>query len=117
MPRQVRPLRHVTVDFSLHSPGFGRETGVRSGRHRFLYGVQTWIPAVDHKLEGLSEGHVLDLSLEPESLEATALAVGFACEGPVRLEVKILEVQTAEPREVIKALAATVRCCDHCEGH
>ena len=117
MPHQVRPLRHVTVEFSLRSPGHGRETSERRGRHRFLYGVQTWIPAVDHKLEGLSAGHVLEFSLEPEAFEATALAVRSAGEGPISLQVRILEVQPAEPREVIKALAATVRCCDRCEGH
>jgi len=117
MREQIRPLRHVTVDFSLHLPGLGGETGMRSGQHRFLYGVQTWIPAVDHKLEGLSAGDVLDLSLEPEFLKATALAVESPGEGSLRLEVKILEVRTAEPREVIKALAAMVRCCNHCDGH
>jgi hypothetical protein len=116
MAEQVRVLRHVTVEFSLHSPVHGRETAVTRGRHRFLYGVQSWIPVVDQKLEGLSEGQVLDLSLEREALEGTALAVPSTGEGPVRLEVRILGVQTAEPREVIKALAAKVHCCDHCEG-
>jgi hypothetical protein len=117
MAEQVRVLRHVTVEFSLHSPGHGGGTAVTRGQHRFLYGVQSWIPVVDGKLEGLSEGQILDLSLQPEALAGTTLGVELAGEGPVRLEVRILGVQTAEPREVIKALAATVHCCDHCEGH
>jgi hypothetical protein len=116
MAEQVRVLRHVTVEFSLHSPGQGKGTAVTRRRHRFLYGVQSWIPAVDQKLEGLSEGQVLDLSLEPEVLEGTTVGGELVGEGPVRLEVRILGVQTAEPREVVKALAATVHCCDHCEG-
>jgi hypothetical protein len=35
----------------------------------------------------------------------------------VVLELKIIAVAKAEPKEVVKALAASVNCCDHCGGH
>ena len=117
MPAQVKPLHHVTLEFSLCPPEELKATGRREGRHRFLYGVQTWIPAVDHKLEGLFEGDMVEVSLAPEILEAIGVAVEAGCRHPARLAVRILEVREAEPREVIKALAAAVHCCDHCEGH
>lgn len=117
MSPQVKPLHHVTLEFSLFLPEELKATGIREGRHRFLYGVQTWIPAVDHELEGLVEGDVVEFSLEPAALRTIGVAIEAGCERPARLAVKILEVQKAEPREVIRALAATVHCCDHCEGH
>jgi len=117
MPAQVKPLHHVTVEFSLCPREEPAATGIREGRHRFLYGVQTWIPAVDHKLEGLVEGDMVEFSLEPGALRAIGVAIEAGCAHPARLTVRILEVHKAEPREVIKALAATVHCCDHCEGH
>jgi NifB/MoaA-like Fe-S oxidoreductase len=33
------------------------------------------------------------------------------------LELKIIAVAKAEPKEVVKALAASVHCCDHCGSH
>jgi hypothetical protein len=117
MSAQVKPLHHVTLEFSLRPPEEAKTTGKKEGRHRFLYGVQTWIPAVDHKLEGLFEGDTVEVSLEPEVLEAIGVAVEAGCGHPGRLAVRILEVRKAEPREVIKALAAAVHCCDHCHGH
>jgi FKBP-type peptidyl-prolyl cis-trans isomerase 2 len=117
MCAQVKPLHHVTLEFSLSLPEELKATGRREGRHRFLYGVQTWIPAVDHRLEGLFEGDMIEVSLEPEILGAIGVAVEPGYGNPTRLAVRILEVQTADPREVIKALAAMVHCCDHCEGH
>ena len=117
MSTQLKPLHHVTLEFSLSLPEELKATGRREGRHRFLYGVQTWIPALDHRLEGLFEGDMVEVSLEPESLGAIGVAVEAGYEHPARLAVRILEVREAEPREVIKALAATVHCCDHCEGH
>jgi len=117
MSAQVKPLHHVTLEFSLCQPEELKATGKRQGRHRFLYGVQTWIPAVDHKLEGLFEGDTVEVSVEPETLGAIGVAVDAGRGHPARLAVRILEVRKAEPREVIKALAAAVHCCDHCEGH
>jgi FKBP-type peptidyl-prolyl cis-trans isomerase 2 len=117
MSAQVKPLHHVTVEFSLCLPAELKATGRRAGRHRFLYGVQTWIPAVDHRLEDLLEGDMVEVSVEPEVLRAIGVAVEAGYGHPARLAVRILEVRKAEPREVIKALAATVHCCDHCEGH
>jgi FKBP-type peptidyl-prolyl cis-trans isomerase (trigger factor) len=117
MSIQVKPLHHVTLEFSLFLPEELEATGRKGGRHRFLYGVQTWIPGVDHRLEGLFEGDMVEISLEPENLGAMGVAVEAGCGHPARLAVRIVEVRKAEPREVIKALAATVHCCDHCEGH
>ena len=117
MSAQVKPLHHVTLEFSVWPPGEPEATGRREGRHRFLYGVQTWIPAVDHKLEGLVAGDMVEVSLEPEILGMIGVAVEAGCGHFARLAVRIREVRQAEPREVIKALAATVQCCDHCEGH
>lgn len=117
MSAQVKPLHHVTVEFSLCPPEGLKETGRREGRHRFLYGVQTWIPCLDHKLEGLFEGDMVEVSLEPEILGAIDVPVEAACGHSARLAVRIIEVRKAEPREVIKALAAAVHCCDHCDGH
>ena len=117
MSGRVQHLHHITVEFSLGSPDDPPETDKRRRRHRFLYGVQTWIPAVDHKFEGLVEGDTVELLVEPETLGAIGLAVEAAGASPVKLAVRIVEVRMAEPREVIKALAATVHCCDQCEGH
>jgi hypothetical protein len=117
MSAQVKPLHHVTLEFSLCPPEELGAKGRGERRHRFLYGVETWIPAVDQKLEGLSEGDLVEVSLQPEILGAIGVAIEPGCGHPARLAVRILEVRKAEPREVIKALAAAVHCCDHCKGH
>ncbi|HVO84999.1 MAG TPA: hypothetical protein VMU60_11295 [Syntrophobacteria bacterium] len=117
MPAQVKPLHYVTLEFSLRPQEELQGTGRRASRHRFLYGVQTWIPAVDHKLEGLVEGDMVAVALEPEVLGALGVAAEAGWGHAATLTVRILEVRKAEPREVIKALAAAVHCCDHCEGH
>jgi hypothetical protein len=117
MSTQVKPLHHVTLEFSVCPPEEPEATGMREGRHRFLYGVETWIPAVDRELEGLFEGDLVEFSLAPAALGAIGLPFEAGCARPARLAVRILEVRKAEPREVIKALAAMVHCCDHCEGH
>jgi hypothetical protein len=117
MPTQVKPLHYVTLEFSLRPPEELKGKDRRVGRQRFLYGIQTWIPTVDHKLEGLFEGDMVEVALEPEILGTIGVAAEVECEQPATLAVRILEVRKAEPREVIKALAAAVHCCDHCEGH
>jgi FKBP-type peptidyl-prolyl cis-trans isomerase 2 len=117
MSAQVKPFHHVTLEFSLCLPEELAAAGRREGRHRFLYGIQTWIPAVDQRLEGLVEGDTVEVSLEPEILGALGVAVEAGYGHRARLAVRIVEVRKAEPREVIKILAATVHCCDHCEGH
>ena len=122
MSVQVMPMHYVTVEFQLQDEQRDSKAIKTSGRHRFLYGVEAWIEGVDQHLESLSEGEDLKLVLEPE---AAAFVVSrllpadtlFQVEEKLALEVKILEVVKAEPKEVVKALAATVRCCDHCGGH
>jgi hypothetical protein len=116
------PLHHVTIEYRLddNSEDTGRiET---SGQHRFLYGVESWIDGVDQQLEGLQQGEHLELQLDAE---AAAFVVYHLLpqldmakiKSDLALRVKIVDVVKAEPREVIKALAATVHCCDHCGGH
>jgi hypothetical protein len=117
MSAPVKPFHYVALEFSLRLPQELAATGRREGRHRFLYGIQAWIPAVDQRLEGLFEGDMVEVALEPETLAALGVAVDAGCRHPARLAVRILEVRKAEPREVIKTLAGTVHCCDHCEGH
>jgi len=117
MSAQVKPLHYVTLEFSLCPREEAKLTSGSAGRHRFLYGVQTWIPTVDHKLEGLFEGDTVEVTLEPGFLGAISASAEEGCGQPATLAVRILEVRKAEPREVIKALAAAVHCCDHCEGH
>ena len=122
MPMRVTALHHVTVDFCLRSRTEPDGACVAAGRHRFLYGVESWIAGIDQQLEGLAEGESLELLLESEtgSLVASHLSPRdelAEVEQRLSLELKIVQVEKAEPREVIKALAASVRCCDHCGGH
>ncbi len=122
MPAQVMPLHYVTVTFRLHGENEDNRAIETSGQHRFLYGVETWIDGVDQHLESLREGDSLELILQPEA----AAFVTFhllrhdevqRVEERLALELTIVEVVKAEPREVVKALAASVQCCDDCNSH
>lgn len=122
MTVQVMPMHYVTVEFQLRDEERDIKAIKTSGQHRFLYGVEAWIEGVDQQLDSLREGEELKLVLEPE---AAAFVVSrllpadrsFKAEQSLALEVKIVEVVKAEPKEVIKALAASVKCCDHCGSH
>ena len=122
MSVQVMPMHYVTVEFQLHDEDGDDRAIDTSGQHRFLYGVESWIEGVDQHLERLREGEELKLVLEPD----VAVFVASQLVPPDRLsdtkkklalEVKIVEVVKAEPKEVVKALAASVKCCDHCGSH
>lgn len=122
MSGQVKPLHYITVDFRLRSEAKDGEELEASGRHRFLYGVESWIEGIVQHLDGLAEGETLELLLEPEaarSVESQLLGqtrvAGEARQ--VILELTVARVVEAEPREVVKALARSVHCCDHCHEH
>ena len=122
MPGQVTPLHYVTVEFRLQGESEASQAKETSGRHRFLYGVESWIDGIDQQLESLSEGERLKLLLEPDT--AAHVAYHLLRQDDYRevdermaLELKIIEVVKAEPKEVVKALAASVHCCDHSGSH
>ena len=122
MSSQVVPLHYVTVDFRLHDKDREDRVIEKSGQHRFLYGVEPWIDGVDQQLENLREGDHLSLNLDPDTAAVVASRLLSQEEWPklesgLALELKVVEVVKAEPKEVVKALAATVHCCDHCGGH
>lgn len=122
MSSQVMPLHYVTVDFRLHDKDRENRVIEKSGQHRFLYGVESWIDGVDQQLENLREGDHLELNLDPDTAAFVASRLLSQEEWPklesgLALELKVVEVVKAEPKEVVKALAATVHCCDHCGGH
>ena len=122
MSSQVMPLHYVTVVFRLHDKDREDRVIEKSGQHRFLYGVESWIDGVDQQLENLREGDHLELNLDPDTAVFVASRLLSQEEWPklesgLALELKVVEVVKAEPKEVVKALAATVHCCDHCGGH
>ncbi len=122
MSSQVMPLHYVTVVFRLHDKDRENRVIEKSGQHRFLYGVESWIDGVDQQLENLREGDHLELNLDPDTAAFVASRLLSQEEWPklesgLALELKVVEVVKAEPKEVVKALAATVHCCDHCGGH
>ncbi|MGW8207737.1 MAG: hypothetical protein ACWGO2_01905 [Syntrophobacteria bacterium] len=122
MSSQVMPLHYVTVVFRLHDKDREDRVIEKSGQHRFLYGVESWIDGVDQQLENLREGDHLELNLDPDTAAFVASRLLSQEEWPklesgLALELKVVEVVKAEPKEVVKALAATVHCCDHCGGH
>ncbi len=118
-PASVTPMHYVTVEYRLHGANVEAQSLEVRGEHRFLYGVESWIDGVDQQLESLEEGEVLELIMDPE----TSAHVTFhllnenRLEKPLALELKVAKVVKAEPREVVKALADSVKCCDHCGGH
>jgi hypothetical protein len=122
MSSQVMPLHFVTVAFRLHDEE--QEDGVidKSGQHRFLYGVEPWIDGVDQRLENLEEGDHLEFNLDADAAAFVASRLlspeewSKVGEG-LSLELQVVEIAKAEPKEVVKALAATVHCCDHCGSH
>jgi hypothetical protein len=119
MSSQVIPLHYVTVEFRLRDQNRIIE---KSGQHRFLYGVEHWIDGLDQQLENLREGDHLKLKLDSHTAALVASRLLSREEWPelergLALELKVVEVVKAEPKEVVKALAATVQCCDHCGGH
>lgn len=122
MSIQVMPMHYVTVEFQLQDEDRDNRAINTSGQHRFLYGVESWIDGVDQHLESLREGEELKLVLEPEAAVLVAsqllpLDRLSDMKKKLALEVKIVEVVKAEPKEVVKALAASVKCCDHCGSH
>ncbi len=122
MSSQVMPLHYVTVVFRLYDKDREDRVIEKSGQHRFLYGVESWIDGVDQQLENLREGDHLELNLDPDTAAFVTSRLLSQEEWPklesgLALELKVVEVVKAEPKEVVKALAATVHCCDHCGGH
>ena len=122
MALEVTPLHYVTVEFRLYDEEQQNRTMEASGQHRFLYGVESWIEGVDQRLESLAEGEHLELVLESEAATFVASRLLHQdeltkVENSLVLEVKIVDIVKAEPREVVQALAATVHCCDHCDSH
>jgi hypothetical protein len=122
MSSQVSPLHYITVEFRLRDPDQEERLIEKSGQHRFLYGVEPWIDGVDQQLENLREGDHLKLNLDTDAAAFVAsrlfpLGEWSKVERGLALELKIVEIVKAEPREVVKALAATVHCCDHCGDH
>jgi hypothetical protein len=119
MSAPVMPLHYVTVEFRLHDKDSMIE---KTGQHRFIYGVETWIDGIDQQLENLREGDHLELNLDPDTAPFVASRLLSQekwpkLEGGLALELEVVEVVKAEPKEVVKALAATVQCCDHCGSH
>lgn len=122
MSIQVMPMHYVTIEFQLQDEDRDNRANYTSGQHRFLYGVESWIEGVDQHLESLREGEDLKLVLEPEAAVFVASQLVpldrlSDMKKKLALEVKIVEVVKAEPKEVVKALAASVKCCDHCGSH
>jgi len=122
MATKVTPLHYVTVEFRLYEEKQENQALEASGQHRFLYGVESWIEGVDQRLESLTEGEYLELMLESEAAVFVASQLLHQdelskVEESLVLELKIVEIVKAEPKEVVQALAATVHCCDHCGDH
>ena len=122
MAIEVTPLHYVTVEFRLYHEKQENQAMEASGQHRFLYGVESWIEGVDQRLETLTEGECLELMLESEAAAFVASQLLHQdelskVEKSLVLELKIVEIVKAEPKEVVQALAATVHCCDHCGDH
>ena len=122
MATKVTSLHYVTVEFRLYDEKQENQALEASGQHRFLYGVESWIDGVDQRLESLEEGESLELVLESEAAAFVASQLLHQdelskVEKSLVLELKIVEIVKAEPKEVVQALAATVHCCDHCGDH
>ncbi|MCG6916880.1 MAG: hypothetical protein LJE89_04955 [Deltaproteobacteria bacterium] len=122
MSSKVMPLHYVTVEFRLHEEDQGGGVIEKSGQHRFLYGVEPWIDGVDQQLENLREGEHLEFDLDVDAAEFVLSRLlpqseWSKVERGLTLELKVVQIEKAEPREVVKALAATVHCCDHCGNH
>ena len=119
MPARVTPMHYVTVQFRLHGEHLENRDIEMTGEHRFLYGVESWIDGVDQQLESLAEGEVLELVLDSETSAhvASHLLHNARVANRLGLELRVVEVAEAEPKDVVKALAASVKCCDHCGSH
>jgi hypothetical protein len=122
MAIKVTPLHYVTVEFRLYDERQENQAMETSGQRRFLYGVESWIDGVDQKLESLEEGECVELVLESEAAAYVASRLLHQDELPqvsirLMLELRIVEVVKADPKEVVQALAASVACCDHCNSH
>ena len=122
MAIEVTPLHYVTLEFRLYDGRQENQAVKASGQHRFLYGVESWIEGVDPRLESLKEGEYLELMLESEAAAFVTSQLLpqdelSKVENSLVLELKVIKIVKAEPKEVVQALAATVHCCDHCGNH
>jgi hypothetical protein len=122
MATRVMPLHFVTVTYRLYPESEDSQTPQTAGQHRFLYGVESWIEGVDQQLESLAEGELLELLLTPEAAAVVSCQLvgqekSSGTEVDHVLELRVVEVAKAEPKEVVEALAASVKCCDHCGSH
>jgi hypothetical protein len=122
MAIKVTPLHYVTVEFRLYDEKQENQAMEASGQRRFLYGVESWIDGVDQRLESLEEGECVELVLDSEAAAFVASQLLNQDELPqvdirLMLELRIVEVVKADPKQVVQALAASVTCCDHCGSH
>ncbi|MBW1981080.1 MAG: hypothetical protein JRJ12_07645 [Deltaproteobacteria bacterium] len=121
MDSRVKPLHYVTVEYWLRTVKEQECFNSPARQHRFLHSVETWIDGVDQQLEGLTPGQELTILLQPEIVDQVAslwdARHGLPAGSDLLLHLRVLEVVEATPREVVKALAENVQCCDHCGSH
>jgi hypothetical protein len=124
-PREtVGPLKKIRV---LLEPGTGPDPWEFTAEpipFEFIYGtgIQGLSP-FELQLADLKEGDSLSMTVRGDELSDLfqhLLLPPFAMPegvGAFYLEVKIVKVSEADPKEVIKAMAEGAACGDHCCGH
>ena len=67
VPKTVMPLHYVTLEYRVRAEDQKSQITETSGKHRFLYGVESWIEGLDQQLENLKQGEYLQLALEDDA--------------------------------------------------
>ena len=121
---KVAPLMKLSLQLTLAADGEGLVQEARPLPMQFIWGIgkQGLVP-FESALHGKAVGDRLTMNVEPGGLPALFGHLCFflpdlrrRCSGACRLAIVLTEIEPADGREVIKALAALAEGCgDGCE--
>ena len=120
----VEGLRKISVSMAAATSPDRNKSEAERKTAQFIFGIGTdGLSPLEAKLAGKRIGDTVVLSLERSQVPAAA---GHLCqhlptvppgEGPIYLHVRIEDVQPAENREIVKAMAAATGCGGGCCGN
>ena len=121
---KVGPLKKITLSWEAGSGPDGIDLTSGSGLFEFIYNLGPWgLSPFEYELAGKAVGDSISIRIKngqvAEILEhLEALLPDLPRESAsLHLRFKVLKITPADPGEVIKAMAETASCKDHCCGH
>jgi hypothetical protein len=121
--KKVAPLKRVTLALKAGTTPDKRDVKIETP-FEFIFGLGTdGLVPFERKLADLSEGDEISIHIKGEEIPSYFQHLALSPTNITKalknyyLDVRVLKVTTADPKEVIGAMANMVHCADHCCGH